>query len=121
MKAQVRFNVGQAEYSLSLEESTNMETLHTMAVLGNPPRYCKLCQNSEHFSLDSNKDKESNIYVNVTCKKCWSKAKLGQYKAGGYFWHDFKAWKKIGDDVPVRDDTPPDYENPQEETDVAPF
>lgn len=104
MKGQVRFKVGRADYTIAVEESKEMETLLTMAVLGNPPHYCNLCENKEVFKLDGNKDKEGNIYINVFCKKCQAKAKLGQYKTGGYFWHKFVKWEgSKKEDVPERD------------------
>ena len=70
-----------------------MLAIHKAIVLGNSPKYCRLCQNREHFQLDSNKDKEGNVYVNVICK-CGAKSKLGQYKTGGYFWHQFEKYEK---------------------------
>ena len=96
MKGKVQFKVGNSTFSLEVEERSDMETLHKLAVLGNPPSYCKELP-SGFYSLESNKDSEGNIYVNVVCKGKSSsgefqvyKAKLGQYKAGGFFWHNFK-------------------------------
>lgn len=94
MKATVKTQVGKTVYTFEFDEKDEMQTLHLAAVLGNPPQYCQECKNTEHFALDSNKDKEANIYVNVVCKKCFAKAKLGQYKAGGYFWHKFVKYVK---------------------------
>jgi hypothetical protein len=95
MKAMVSFKVGDVAYQLSLEERDEMDTLHKMAVLGNPPTYCKFLPKGR-VSLESNKDTEGNTYVNVVCKGTDDsgqfqvyKAKLGQYKAGGYFWHNW--------------------------------
>lgn len=96
MKGAVNFTVGQANYTLSIDEGKDMEQLHTLAVLGNPPQYCNECKNGVYFRLDSNKDKDANIYVNVVCTKCGAKAKLGLYKAGGYFWHKFEKYVKPG-------------------------
>ncbi len=96
MKGKVQFKVGQSTFALEVDEKSDMETLHKLAVLGNPPNYCKELPNG-FYSLESNKDKEGNTYVNVVCKgKDASdkfmvyKAKLGQYKTGGFFWHNFK-------------------------------
>ena len=96
MKATAQFTVGRQSIRFEIEERSEMETLHKLAVLSNPTTYCQCCQNAtpELFLLDSNKDKEGNIYVNVVCKKCWAKAKLGQYKAGGFFWHKFEKYVK---------------------------
>lgn len=96
MKARVQTTMGKSTVTFEIEERSDMETLHRVAVLGYPPIFCDACQTSgaEHFTLDSNKDKAGNIYVNVKCRKCGAKAKLGQYKAGGYFWHKFSVYKK---------------------------
>lgn len=92
MNAQVKFKVGDAEYKLQFGEDKEMECLHKMIVLSNPPKYCNECDNKEHFKLDANKDKEGNIYINIMCRKCGAKAKLGQYKTGSYFWHKFEKY-----------------------------
>lgn len=94
MKARVSMQVGSATYTFAFEDGKDMDILHSCAVLGNPPRYCGECKNNQHFRLDSNKDKEGNIYINVVCTKCGAKAKLGQYKVGGYFWHKFEKYEK---------------------------
>lgn len=95
MKAVVSFKIGDVAYQLHLEEKDEMDTMHKMAVLGNPPQYCKYLPNGR-LTLESNKDKDGNTYVNVVCKGKNAKdefqvykAKLGQYKSGGYFWHNF--------------------------------
>ncbi|HED05175.1 MAG TPA: hypothetical protein ENI61_00655 [Ignavibacteria bacterium] len=94
MKINVKTTVGKVKYDFEIEDQKEMETLHKAIVLGNPPKYCHICENAEndHFVLDSNKDKEGNIYVKVTCthKGCFATASLGQYKAGGYFWKKFE-------------------------------
>ena len=77
---------------LEIDERDEMETLSKAIVLGNSPKRCNACGNVEANYLTSNKDKEGNIYVNVKCAKCGARAKLGQYKAGGYFWHDFEKY-----------------------------
>ncbi len=94
MKARVTTQVGSATYTFSFDDGKDMDILHSCAVLGNPPSHCTECKNNQYFRLDSNKDKEGNIYVNVVCKKCGAKAKLGQYKVGGYFWHKFEIYQK---------------------------
>lgn len=98
MTGNVKFKIGETVYELHLDDRDEMETIHKMAVLGNPPTYCKEMPDGR-MSLDSNKDKEGNVYVNVVCKgKDQSgqfaiyKAKLGRYKTGGYFWHGFEKW-----------------------------
>ena len=97
MVGQVQTKLGNVSYSMTFDEKDEMETMHRMAVLGNPPQYCHACQNNQYFALDSNKDKEGNTYINVVCKKCGAKAKLGKYKAGGYFWHKFEVYQRPGE------------------------
>ena len=97
MEIKVQMKVGETAYQINIDEKSEMESLHKAAVLGNPPKYCHECQNNEFFKLDSNKDKEGNIYVNIRCTACGSSAKLGQYKSGGYFWHKFEKYIKKSD------------------------
>jgi len=94
MKAEVKFKVGNADYKIQFDDAKEMELMHKMIVLGNPPSYCTECKNGQYFRMDANKDKEGNIYVNVVCTKCGAKAKLGQYKTGSYFWHKFEVYQK---------------------------
>lgn len=96
MKIIVATILGGVNYKFEIDERSEMDALHKAAVLGNPPQYCNVCTNAQYFKLDSNKDKEGNTYVNVLChsKGCFAKAKLGQYKTGGYFWHKFEQYKK---------------------------
>ena len=113
MKINVRTKLGQSDYTFQIDEAKEMDALHKAAVLGNVPTYCPICKNTLHFKLDSNKDKEGNIYVNVICK-CGAKAKLGQYKTGGYFWHKFEVYQKQSQDAPQQNGAP----NPVPEDDL---
>jgi len=79
---------------LEIEEREEMETLHKAIVLSNPRDFCNLCSNKDKFYLTSNKDKEGNTYVNNKCANCGARSKLGQYKAGGYFWKEFEKYEK---------------------------
>ncbi len=92
MKIKVTTQLGKTQYSFEIDERSDIEGLHKAAVLGNPPQYCHECKSTDGFKLDSNKDKEGNTYVNVTCSKCFAKSKLGLYKTGGYFWHKFEKY-----------------------------
>ena len=92
MIGKVNVKVGDSSYQFEVEEKSDIETLHKLIVLGNPPRICSVCD-SDDIILDTNKDKEGNTYVNALCQKCKAKAKLGQYKAGGYFWRAFEQWQ----------------------------
>lgn len=94
MKITVNTTVGKTNYSFEIDEQDEMLGLHKAAVLGNPPNLCTECGNDEDFKLDSNKDKEGNTYVNVVCNRCTAKAKLGQYKTKGYFFHNFEIYKR---------------------------
>lgn len=99
MKATVSFTLGRTNYTLHLDGNDEREILHQAAVLGNPPQKCDECGVVGKCKLDSNKDKEGNIYVNVLCV-CGAKAKLGLYKSGGFFWHNFEKY------IPKNQDTP---------------
>lgn len=98
MKIKVQTTVGGVTFYIDVDESKEMEALHKAIVLGNPPKWCNVCKNSQYFRLESNKDKDGNVYVNVRClgKGCGCTAKLGQYKAGGYFWHPFEKYTPKG-------------------------
>jgi hypothetical protein len=93
MIIKANLKIGNTNLQYEIDEKDEMEALHKAIVLSEVPRYCNVCQNNQLFKLDSNKDKEGNCYVNVRCK-CGAKAKLGRYKAGGYFWHKFEKYEK---------------------------
>lgn len=76
---------------LEIEERDEMETLAKAIVLANPRKYCNVCKATEGFYWTANKDKEGNIYINYKCK-CGARSKLGQYKTGSYFFHDFEQY-----------------------------
>ena len=96
MKATVKLH----GITLEIEEPKEIDTLHKACALMSCPSFCKLCRNGDNFSLQTNKDKDANVYINVLCRKCGARAKLGQYKSGGYFWHEFEQWKKDGTVTP---------------------
>ena len=79
--------------TIEIDDEKEKETLNKAITLGNPRRYCPLCENNGKFLLISNKDKEGNVYINNLCLNCKAKSKLGQYKTGGFFWHEFKIWE----------------------------
>ena len=91
MLIKVNFKLGDNSYQLEIDEKSEMEALHKAIVLSNPRNKC-ICGNTEGFYPTTNKDKEGNIYVNIKCPKCEARSKLGQYKAGGYFWHSFEKY-----------------------------
>jgi len=96
---------------LKIEETDEMLTLHKAIVLSSPPVKCSLCNESD-IKIESNKDKEGNIYINAVCLACFAKAKLGQYKTGGYFWHhNFEKYERKESQV----------SKPAAQDDVVPF
>ena len=94
MEIRTQTKIGNTLYNMKFDGKDDMQTMHEAIVLSNPPQYCKECRNDSEFKMDSNKDKDGNVYINVLCMKCFSKAKLGLYKSGGYFWHQFKKYEK---------------------------
>jgi hypothetical protein len=93
MNAKANIKLGNVQYQFEIEEKDEMDTLHKIIVLTNPRTSCNLCGNTDKSKMyfTSNKDKEGNTYVNVKCV-CGARSKLGQYKTGGYFWHDFEKY-----------------------------
>ena len=88
MKAVVKLS---PKIELHIEEQKEMETLHKAIVLANPRMFCNVCQSTGPFYLTTNKSTTEDgtfTYINYKCK-CGARSKLGQYKASGYFWHDF--------------------------------
>ena len=91
MKAKVNIT---PKIQLVIDDKEEMAVLHKAIVLSNHPHKCSECGN-KNLKIVSNKDTQGNTYINMLCLECGAKAKLGQYKTGGYFWHrDFKIWKK---------------------------
>ena len=101
MIGKVNVKVGEATYGFEIEEPKEIDTLHKTIVLGNPPRQCTSCQ-SANVQLDSNKDRDGNTYINVLCNDCGAKAKLGQYKSGGYFWKEFEKYVRSEQSQPAQ-------------------
>ena len=81
MKAKININ---KNIQLEITDNDEMQVLHKAIVLGNYPQKCSLCGETS-VKIVSNKDKDGNVYVNAMCMKCGAKAKLGQYRSGGYF------------------------------------
>ncbi len=102
MTIKTTFALGNVSYELLVEEKDEMDTLHKSIVLSNPRTSCNVCKNNDKnaFYLTTNKDKEGNTYVNVKCK-CGARSKLGQYKTGGFFWHEFEVYAKNGNSLPM--------------------
>jgi len=86
--------MGGVAYELTVDEKDEMDALHKAIVLSNPRTYCASCNTNilpEDVRMTTNKDKEGNTYVNMK-HRCGARSKLGQYKTGGYFWHDFEKY-----------------------------
>ena len=96
MIAKANLQIGGVSYQFEVEEKDEMDTMHKIIVLCNPPTKCDECGavGKDKFKLDSNKDTEGNTYINVFCFTCLAKAKIGRYKTGGYFWHKFEKYVK---------------------------
>ena len=94
MKIKCNVKMGGNAYQFNIDERDEMESLHKAIVLTNPKKKCGVCGDIgyENKYFTTNKDKEGNVYVNVKCK-CGARSKLGQYKAGGYFWHEYEVWE----------------------------
>jgi hypothetical protein len=99
MIAKANIKLGKVAYQFEIDEKDEMDTLHKIIVLTNPRRVCNECKNDDRnlMYFTTNKDKEGNTYINVKCAKCQARSKLGLYKAGGYFWHDFEIYKPTKD------------------------
>lgn len=98
MLAKATLKLGGVSYQFDIEEKDELETLHKIIVLSNPRHKC-ICGNNDpeqfHFTTNkSSNDKGTFTYVNVKCNKCEARSKLGEYKAGGYFWHEFEKYSK---------------------------
>lgn len=93
MVIKVAVKVGVSTYQFEIDEKDEMDGLNKAITLSNPRRVCQ-CGESGYDTkyLTSNKDKEGNTYVNCKCMKCGARSKLGLYKSGGYFWHEFELY-----------------------------
>jgi len=87
MKIEVRTKIGNVEYKFHIEEEDTKKALLMASVFGNTPSKCE-CGNEDNFALAGNKDKDGNVYINILCKSCDAKAKMGSYKNGGFFWYN---------------------------------
>ena len=97
MTGSVSVVVGDARYTFHLDKGDDIAIINQMIVLGNPPMNCKAIKNGK-YKLETNKDSQSNTYVNMMCYgktetgefQAW-KAKLGTYKdKSGFFWNNFE-------------------------------
>lgn len=111
MKITVKSKIGEVVYQFEIEEQKELETLHKAIVLANPRKTCNECGavGYETKYLTTNKstnDEGTFTYVNTKCGKCGARSKLGQYKAGGYFWNEYEKYegkKETTNDIDVDD------------------
>jgi hypothetical protein len=96
MIAKAKMKLGGVIYEFEFDEKDEKDTMNKLITFSNPPTYCDNCKavGEDNFKFTSNKDQEGNIYINVKCKKCGAKAKMGSYKTGGYFFHRFELYQK---------------------------
>jgi len=120
MKVTANFKLGSNAYQIEAESENAKEALYEAIVLSSPPTKCDHCGNTEGGYLTANKDRDTNIYINIKCSKCGARAGLGSLKAGGYFWKKYEPYvpknaprpaqnisaKQAPDDIPVPDDMP---------------
>ena len=104
MKARANTTLGGVTYTFEIDEGKDKEILHKAIVLSNPRKTCTVCKTEGYETkyFTTNKDKEGNIYINTKCE-CGARSKLGSYKTGGYFWHDYEVYKPKNND---REDPP---------------
>ena len=75
-----------------IEDEDEVDALAKGIALAGLRRKCNECESTEGFHLTSNKSK-GFTFINNKCDSCGAKSKLGQYKEGGYFWHDFEKYE----------------------------
>lgn len=95
MIAKAQFKLGEVTYHFEVEEKDTKDTLSQIITLTNPPRKCHVCKTEGGKYFYTNRDKEGNIYIKVNCP-CGAQSKLGSYKTGGYFWHEFEKYVATG-------------------------
>ena len=94
MIIEASLKIGNGSYKFIIDEKSDLEALNKAITLSNPPFFCNCCKVSTKFKFSSNKDGESNVYVNMVCEDCGARSKLGSYKSGGFFWHKFEVYDK---------------------------
>lgn len=102
MTGSVTVTVGGATYTFNMDERDAINTINQMIVLGNPPMgtYELKDLRDINYKLETQKDKDGNVYVNMVAKGRTTggqyktyKAKLGTYKdKSGFFWNNYKEY-----------------------------
>lgn len=108
MRVVVKTKIGSVIYQFEIEEQKELETLHKAIVLTSPRKKCNVCDTIgyENKYLTTNKsttDEGTFTYINCKCAKCGARSKLGQYKAGGYFWNSYEEYKPKDGSQPKTD------------------
>ena len=109
MKMKAKTILGAVAYEFFIDGDLDKKSLHKLIVLANPRKVCTSCEDDGYADkyFTSNKDKDGNVYVNVKCK-CGARSKLGSYKTGGFFWHEYEVYKKPTEEkTEAKADEPP--------------
>ena len=123
MKIRAKMILGSVAYEFSTDGKLDKEALGKLIVLANPRKLCNECADEGYDNkyFTSNKDKEGNIYINVKCK-CGARSKLGFYKSGGFFWHDYEVYRPKEEvkteNPPMPDTTVKSEKEPKNEEDI---
>ena len=116
MKMKAKTILGGVTYEFLVDGELDKKSLHKLVVLSNPRKTCSSCDevgySDKYFT--SNKDKEGNVYINVKCK-CGARSKLGSYKTGGFFWHDYEVYQRPTEKEETKSEQPPVPEEQNEE------
>lgn len=97
MIGKASFSLNGTTYQFELEDGDGLKLMHQLNIFGNPPMNCPYIKNGK-YELETNKDDEGNIYVNMVCvgknengERAKYKAKLGTYRdKSGHFWNWWK-------------------------------
>jgi transcription elongation factor Elf1 len=105
MKINIQKKIGKETYSFEFDSPDFRKGLALAGMLAQTPTKCSLC-NSENVSLSANKNK-GITFVKVLCKDCNARANFGEYKDGGFFWHEWEKYEapsrkaREDDNIPV--------------------
>jgi hydrogenase maturation factor HypF (carbamoyltransferase family) len=87
MKIRITKLVGKSKLEFEIEQEDAKDAMFEAGVLASTPDICSECGSNE-VELQGSKAK-GYTFVKVVCKKCGSRADLGEYKEGGTFWKKF--------------------------------
>jgi len=87
MKIKIKKVIGTAELEFDIEHDKDREALAMAGFLAEIPTKCGTC-GDENVKFTSNRA-DGFIFVKVKCNHCLASANMGEYKEGGFFWHQF--------------------------------